>query len=135
MSRFLRQRRAIAILAFVLLCPLLGFVTNVLFRKTLFSRWHQAQNEFLPKDHPCLLYCPTFNSLRAEYSMSASDFDAWVKSRPWPLKPIGEVERHDRELFGLTTARKSYATKISPNGKQLRVYHANDTAYISYWAF
>ena len=134
-ARLVRRRRMTAIVAFVLLCPLLALFANMVFHQTLFARWSQAQNELVPNGYPCLVYHPTFNSLCAKCSMSASDFDAWVESHPWPLKPIDEIDSHDQQLLGLKTIRKAYATESAPNGKQLRIYHVNGIAYISYNAF
>lgn len=48
---------------------------------------------------------------------------------------MDQIDRLDQDWFGLPLATKAYATEMQPNGKQLRVYHADGTVCISYNAF
>ncbi|MBN2581015.1 MAG: hypothetical protein JXB10_18680 [Pirellulales bacterium] len=120
---------------FFLLGPVLAWLAVALFHESLFTRWHRAQNPFVPADCPCLLYRPTFNSLQAEYSMTTKEFDAWAQSHPWPLKPLEEPLPFDQEKMGEALPDKMVATEPAPNGKQLRAYHADGETFIFYNAF
>lgn len=134
----LTRIRELAILCFLLLAPLLAYASNSQFHQRLFVWWQQAQNTVVPKEFPCVDYEPGFNSLRAKYKMSDAEFEHWVSVHPWKLRPytIDAVYNADEQAWlGNALSGKAFATEMEPNGKQLRVYHADDTTYILYYAW
>ena len=134
----LTRNRELAILSFALLFPLSMWASNSLFHQRLFTWWHQAQNDIVPKDFPCLAYEPAFTSLRAKYRMTEPEFDHWVASHPWSLRPVTLepwAPAKDGAWLGEGFAGKALATEMAANGKQLRVFHSHDTTFILYYAW
>jgi len=101
----------------------------------VFAYWHQQQNDVVPRQYPCVVYEPTFSRLRAKYTTTSTEFQEWIAEHQWPLQITNEVHWQDQQWMGIESAELGYATEPSPNGKQLRAYHENGIAYISYNAF
>jgi hypothetical protein len=134
---WLSSRRKFAMLSFVLLFPLSIWASNSLFHQRLFAWWHQAQNDVVPMAFPCLEYEPTVTTLRAKYKMTEPEFDHWVASHSWSLRPVtleAWEPAKERAWLGGDFEGKALATDIAPNGKQLRVFHSRDTTFVLYYA-
>jgi hypothetical protein len=118
------------LLAFSLCCCGLYFG-----HQPLFTAWHRAQNDVLPKTG-CLTYEPSFFRLYATYRMTRAEFNAWIENHPWQLKPFAksEISSNEMKRFGIKEPDAAFATESAPNGKQLRVYFQNDVIYVSYFA-
>jgi hypothetical protein len=101
----------------------------------LFAAWHRAQNTVLPSNG-CLTYEPSFFRLYATYRMSRAEFDEWAKGHPWRLASSneGRVPACDAEALRFGHPEAAYASEAAPNGGQLRVYYANGTMYVAYFA-
>ncbi|MEM6469415.1 MAG: hypothetical protein AAF802_07575 [Planctomycetota bacterium] len=110
----------------------LVFLGNSLFHRRLFVHWQQSQNTWVPKTG-CLTYDPSFARLFATYSMSETEFRDWVADYPVPMLPHdNSLLMFDSERLGITEPELSFATESAPNGKQLRVYWADNVMYLSY---
>jgi len=117
---------------FVILSLFLVYVGNSLFHHDMFVARHLKQNKWVPQDG-CTLYQPSFGHLFATFSMSRSEFDAWVASHPWGLQPYdGDLADHDSTRLGFRDADAAYATDTADNGNQLRVYFKDGTMFLSY---
>jgi hypothetical protein len=101
----------------------------------LFAAWHRSQNTVLPSEG-CLTYQPSFFRLRATYRINRGQFDNWAMHHPWQLAPMSDAEipSCDVETFGLGRPEAAYVSKQCTNGQQLRVYYANGTMYVGYYA-
>lgn len=132
------KARELAILCVVLLAPVLMYASNSVFHQRFFVWWHQAQNTIVPSDFPCIEYEPGFNTLHAKYKMTEPEFDQWVGAHPWKLQPYTSDALYnpdEQEWLGSGLAGKAFATEREPSGKQLRVFHAQNTTYVLYYAW
>ena len=123
-----------AALLFVILLPLTVVGTNQLFHQRLFVWWHQAQNNAVPREFPCLEYTPQFSSLRARYQMTEPELDAWVGRYPGLKLAKLEPMRNEEKSLGPNFKGKVFASERWPSGRQLRVFWADDITYIAYSA-
>lgn len=64
--------------------------------------------------------------------MTKTDFELWVSEHPWKLQPYDlSLIEHDEIRLNFTDPELAYATEMSSNGGQLRVYYKNGTMYLS----
>ncbi|MCA9213764.1 MAG: hypothetical protein KDB27_11900 [Planctomycetales bacterium] len=105
---------------------------NSLFHESLFTVWHQSQNNGVP-DAGCISYEPSCLRLYATYSMRRDEFEKWVATHPFEMKPYDlSLAHHDYERLGFTDPEVAYATDMASNGKQLRTYYKDGVMYLSY---